>query len=74
MFTKRLKLLMKKNNLDEKKLAKELGLSLYSIKRILQGKIDPKAHVLIRAALYFSCTVDFLVGFSDNEKEYSNIK
>ncbi len=67
---KRIKLLMNKNGVNENILAKDLDIPLNHIEKILQGKVEPKANLLIKLSIYFSCTIDYLVGFSDNENKH----
>lgn len=64
-FDKNLKELMQEQNLSQNKLAKETGLKQSVIARWLSNKQKPSADALIILALYFKCSIDYLVGLED---------
>lgn len=65
-FPERLKKLRANKKLSQRKLAEELGISGSLIALFETGKRDPGTDQLISMAKYFSCSVDFLLGISDD--------
>ncbi len=65
MFAKRLSLLRKGAGITQEQLAKELGTSRGALSMYEIGRREPDFNTLVRIARYFSVTVDYLVGLSD---------
>ena len=66
----RIKLLRKKNHLTQRKLAEIIGVTEVSLQRFEYGTARPSLDTLILLADHFSCSIDFLVGRSDDPKRY----
>lgn len=64
-FPERLKELMVEMNLNQSQLAKELNIDQSVIGRWLTNSRKPTVDSLIKLALYFKCTTDYLLGLSD---------
>ena len=62
MFAKRIKDLREKNNLQQKDLAKELGVLDATISMWENGKRIPYSDMLIKIANYFGVSTDYLLG------------
>ena len=72
-FINRIVLLMKENNITQKKLAQDLGISASSITNWIKGKIkNPSAETVARIAKYFDVTPDFLLGDEANDPICAN--
>ena len=65
MFAERLRELRKDKNLTQKELAKLLPLSKNSICEYEKGRSEPNIETLIKLADIFDCSIDYLVGRSD---------
>ena len=61
-FGERLRALMKKHKVTQKKLKDEAKISTSVLYKWLSGKNNPSVESLIRLAEYFDCSVDFLIG------------
>ncbi|MBR0163491.1 MAG: helix-turn-helix transcriptional regulator [Lachnospiraceae bacterium] len=60
-----LKILRKKRNLSQLRLAMELGLSQQSIHKYETGKAEPDIRTLIELSRFFHVSVDYLIGNSE---------
>ena len=65
LFVKRLRELMKEQNLNQVKLAEKIGLKQNTISAWLRGKKEPCITSLWLLADYFEVDLDFLVGRKD---------
>ena len=65
-FPERLVLLRKSNNLTQKQLAAETGLSELAIQHYEAQRRKPAFDVLLALADYFNVSLDYLVGRSDD--------
>lgn len=65
MFAKRLFQLRKKAGMTQEQLAKELGTSRGALSMYEIGRREPDFNTLVKIARFFSVTVDYLVGLSD---------
>ena len=66
IFSERLVGLRKKQKITLQTLADILEIKQPSVSAYEVGKAFPTAHNLIKLALYFSVSLDYLVGLSDN--------
>ena len=71
MFTDRLKELRTEKNLTQKQLAEMLVMSKNSICEYEKGRSEPNIEALIKLAKIFVCSIDYLVGRTD---EFGNVK
>ena len=68
-FSERLKELMDERGLRSEKLAKEAGLAGSSIRSWLRGDSVPTYKSAIRLADHLRCSLDFLTGNSESDRE-----
>lgn len=66
MFYKILKQLMQENDCTQSYLAKQIGVSQVAISKWLNKKSEPTAEMLIELAEFFNCSIDYLLGRSDD--------
>ena len=64
-FGKRLGILMTETNMTQSMLAAKIDISQRAVSKWLNGKSEPSAGALLRLALYFETSADFLLGLSD---------
>lgn len=73
----RLKQLLKHNKLDQKRLAKHLGVSETTVSQWTRQKRDPGTHHLERVARLLKTSVDYLLGLSTSplprDFDYENV-
>lgn len=62
MIAQRIRELRKENNLSQSQLGKELGTDQKQISKWETGTIEPNIKMLIKLALTFQTTIDYLVG------------
>lgn len=65
MFGDNLSLLRKEKNMEQKTLAKVLGVSQQTISRWENNVVEPDIKSLIKIADYFDVTTDYLLGRVD---------
>ncbi len=65
-FCERLQQLKNKNNLMQKTIAADNGLSLRDYQYYERGEREPSMSTLIALAAYFDVSIDYLVGRTDN--------
>jgi transcriptional regulator with XRE-family HTH domain len=65
-FPERLRLLMTERGVPRRKLSAETKISMCGIQRFLSDTGKPLLDNLIRLAVFFDCSVDYLLGRSDN--------
>lgn len=65
IFAKRLKDLRQDNNISQKELAKQIGVSSTCIVRWEQGSRIPTLDTASRVAKFFNVSIDFLAGLED---------
>ncbi len=70
----RIQVLRKENNLTQSMLAEKVNISLPQIVRYETKQVQPPADVLMKMALAFGTTIDFLVNGDLNEKAQNSIK
>lgn len=68
VFGEHLKLLRKSKNLTQRQLAEAVGSSERGIQNYEREERKPAYDVLIALADYFDCSIDYLVGRTDNPK------
>ena len=68
-FSERLKELMEERGLRSEKLAKEAGIAGSSIRSWLRGDSVPAYKSAIKLADHLRCSLDFLVGNTDSDRE-----
>ena len=61
-FPERLRLLLNKNKVSIRKLAKETQIAKSAVSYFLNGSVEPLLDNLIKLANYFDCTLDYLIG------------
>ena len=66
IFSERLKELRKKEKLTQEQLGQAISVSKYAILLYEKGKNYPEVKGLIGLADYFSVSIDYLVGRTDN--------
>lgn len=71
-FSDILKDLIADKNLSLRKIEKECGISSSQFSRYLKG-IMPNIGVLIKIAIYFDCSIDYLVGFNEDKGKFKNV-
>jgi transcriptional regulator with XRE-family HTH domain len=69
-FPERLKLLRKMNKLTQKDMAVKLNIQRVTYSHYETGRSQPSIDTLILMSQMFECTIDYLVGISDNMKGY----
>lgn len=62
IFAKRLKLLREKNNISINALATQIGVSKVSVKNWEQMKKSPRTVHIYKIAVFFSVSIDYLIG------------
>ena len=67
IFDKRLKELRIEKQLSQKEVGDLTGVGQSSISAWERGEREPLAHQLIVLATFFNCSVDYLLGISDNK-------
>ena len=65
-ISERLKELLKEKGITSYKLATDLGISKSVVHYWINGKTTPNADYIIKLALYFSVSSDFLLGLSED--------
>ena len=68
VFSKRVKMLRKKNNIKQSELGKIIGLSDNAISDIERGYRLTTMEKLVALADYFEVSIDYLVGRTDNPR------
>lgn len=68
------KVLRKKCDIKQNKLADDLGLSQQTVSRIERDKLKMSVDTLIRLSKYFEVTTDYLLGISDVRVQGAGIK
>lgn len=69
-LSERLKYLRIDNNITQKELAKQIGISERGIIRYEIGERNPTIEIIIAIADFFDVSLDYLVGRSDDPKRY----
>ena len=74
IFLMRLKELMKEHNFNQVSLASQTGLNRSSISNWFSRSQDVNIDHLARIAIFFNCSVDYLIGLEDEfgNKTYQN--
>ena len=67
MFDVRLKDLRREKQLSQKEVGDLTGVGQSSISAWERGEREPLAHQLIILAAFFNCSVDYLLGLTDNK-------
>ena len=68
-FAERLKELLFDKNITNKQLAKDLGVSLWTVQRWQSREVEIRLSYLFALAKYLRCSLDFLVGLSNNDSK-----
>ena len=66
VISERLKTLRKTANMTQKAVAEAVGVTEVSYQRFEYGTVRPSLDSLIALASLFSCSIDYLVGHSDD--------
>lgn len=67
-FPERLKYMRKKASLTQKEIASKLNIQRVTYSHYETGRSQPSIDTLILLANIFDCSIDYLVGISDNPK------
>lgn len=70
MFWNRFYTLCNQKGTKPNPVAKELGISSAVLTKWKNGKSYPNGEFLIKIAQYFDCSIDYLVGLSDQRNSY----
>ncbi len=70
ILAQRLKTLMEKYGVNENKLSDEADIHRHLIRGLLNESYLPSMRVVMKLALYFSSTTDYLIGLTKIEDEY----
>ncbi|WP_353096392.1 helix-turn-helix transcriptional regulator [Tissierella praeacuta] len=70
IFVKRLQLLLDENNINQKELAKKVGVTEVTISRYMTGERKPRIDIANKMAEILSTTTDYLMGTSDIRNPY----
>ena len=68
MFAKRLRKLRREADLTQTQLAEALGATRGMIASYETGGKQPRLNILMKIADYFDCSIDYLVGKTDEKK------
>ena len=75
IFAQRLKLLRTQNNLTQEALAKKIGLgNKSSIANYESGKKQPRENIKFKLCLFFNCSMDYLMGYTNIEHPSEKIE
>ncbi|MBU5256813.1 helix-turn-helix domain-containing protein [Tissierella praeacuta] len=74
IFVKRLQLLLDENNINQKELAKKVGVTEVTISRYMTGERKPRIDIANKIAEYFNVSLDYLMGASDVRDPYDQEK
>jgi transcriptional regulator with XRE-family HTH domain len=66
MFSERLKSLIEKKGIDQKKFGEYFNLSKQAISGYVTNKRTPNIELLKQFAVFFDCTIDYLLGKTDD--------
>lgn len=61
-----LRIIREKRNINQQKIAVELEISQESISKYENGNAFPSREILIKLADYLNCSIDYLLGRTDN--------
>lgn len=61
-----LRIIREKRNINQVKIAVDLKISQESISKYETGKAFPSKDILIKLADYLNCSIDYLLGRTDN--------
>ena len=67
-----LKKLRSEYNISQQQLADVIGVSQQSINKYENHKIEPDIETLKTMANFFNTSIDYLVGYKENEAEFNN--
>lgn len=67
-FSTRLKSLLKKRGITQKKLAEMLGTTGAAVSRYVNGERSPRSDTLARMAVALNTSTDYLLGLSDSPR------
>lgn len=70
IFVKRLQLLLDENNINQKELAKKVGVTEVTISRYMTGERKPRIDIANKMAEVLGATTDYLMGTSDIRNLY----
>ena len=74
-LSNRLAYLRKKKGITLKEMSQELGdIKLASLSRYEHGRREPKLDTLVKIANYFDCSVDYLLGRTDQKNNIEKSK
>lgn len=66
----RLRDLRENHNLTQREMAREFNMSQTGYSKYETGENDIPAPILIKAAIFFNTSIDYLVGLTDEKKPY----
>jgi len=70
IFNERLKCIRKERKITQEKVAQHLSISNRAYQNYEYGNREPNIATLIKLADYFSVTVDYLVGHTDEQEKH----
>ncbi len=70
IFSERVSSLLKNTNTTQYKLAKSIGVSKNAIYDIVHARRAASIEVIYNLANFFDCSIDFIVGRTDDPKRY----
>ena len=73
MLTKRLTELREKNKISKKDIAQNLKISLRSYQRYEKGERNPDSDILLKIAILFNVSTDYLLGLTNNSRISNSI-
>ena len=74
LFKKRLQLLLDEKNMNQKELAKKVGVTEVTISRYMNGERKPRIEIVNKLAEVLGTTTDYLLGNSDVKNPYEDKK
>ncbi len=63
-----LRIIREKRNINQQKIAVDIGITQESISKYEIGKAFPSKDILIKLADYLNCSIDYLLGRTENPK------
>lgn len=67
MPRKKVKTLLKENNITKQELAEEIGITTEALDKNLESPENLKANVVVEIAQYFEVSTDYILGLTDEQ-------
>ena len=67
MPRKKVKTLLKENNITKQELAEEIGITTEALEKNLENPENLKANVVVEIAQYFDVSTDYILGLTDEQ-------